>query len=144
MNTPVNFEIAKLLNEKGFEQNKFNTPWYNELGSFNGRTDINKDGKTFSEVYPNESSFYGCAIKEEHKKEFSIQSYSAPTIGEVVMWLYEKHGIWISVWRYRDYASACDDYISFKHNYSGITTFKTPTEAYSSAILYILNNLVCK
>ena len=77
-------------------------------------------------------------------KDESISFHNIPEIGDIVMWIYEKHGIWISVWRYRDYASACDDYISFKHNYSGSTTFKTPTEAYSSAILYILNNLVCK
>ena len=152
MNTPVNFEIAKLLNEKGFEQNKFNTPWYNELGSFNGRTDINKDGKTFSEVYPNESSFYGCAIKEEHKKEFSIQSYSAPTIAEVVMWLYEKHGIWIIVnpipysdnlthWRW-EYKSS--DYFTRAATWKDKNDHMSPTKAYSAAILYTLNNLVCK
>ena len=72
------------------------------------------------------------------------ENNNIPEIGDIVMWLYEKHGIWISVWRYRDYAADCNDCYSFKHNYSGSTTFKTPTEAYSSAILYILNNLVCK
>lgn len=141
MNTIVNFEIAKLLKENGFEQNRFNTPWYNGLGSFRGRTDINKDGKTFSEVYPNEPSFYGCPIKEEHKKEFTIQSYSAPTIGDAIMWLYEKHGIWIEVFKYKDHAADCNDDYRFKNNYDSIT-YKTPTEAYSSAILYTLNNLI--
>ncbi len=102
MNTPVNFEIAKLLKEKGYTQFKAPLP-----------------SLIFEERY-------------------------RPTIAEAVMWLYEKHGIWISVWRYRDYAADCNDDYSFKHNYSGSTTFKTPTEAYSSAILYILNNLVCK
>ena len=130
------------MNEKGFEQNKFNTPWYNELGSFNGRTDINKDGKTFSEVYPNESSFYGCAIKEEHKKEFSIQSYSAPTIAEVVMWLYETFGIYIE--SRLQLSSAGNEFIPY-FNCTEIprsTKYTTPLEAYTQAILYTLNNLV--
>ena len=48
MNKEVNFEIAKLLKEKGFR------------------------------LLPDFKSSY-------------------PTIAEVVMWLYEKHGVWISV-----------------------------------------------
>lgn len=43
MNTTVNFELAKLLKEKGYDQDGFNIAWYNELGRLNGRTDINKE-----------------------------------------------------------------------------------------------------
>ena len=132
MNTIVDFDTAKLLNVMGFYEPTYQS--YRTLVV--GEDDPNwwKVGELNKRMY--------CKFGDHNDAYFGI--CSAPTIAEVVMWLYEKHGIWISVWRYRDYASACDDYISFKHNYSGITTFKTPTEAYSSAILYILNNLVCK
>ena len=80
---------------------------------------------------------------------FSIWECEAPTIAEVVMWLYEKHGIWISVidispshilWEYQIsrkevgliYSSS---QYPVKHNYS-------PTEAYEAAIEYTLNNLI--
>lgn len=70
---------------------------------------------------------------------------SAPTIAEVVMWLYEKHNIWIWVeqedttnqfqWfcRYENKGS-CKDYDD--------KFYKTPTEVYLSAIEYTLNNLI--
>ncbi len=63
MNTPVSFELAKLLKEKGFDLN-------HEYMVF-----------TFSETekYPEGELFL------------------KPTIAEVVMWLYEKHEIWIGV-----------------------------------------------
>ena len=69
MNTPVSFELAKLLKEKGFDGNYFH--YWNM---------VNHSG--------------------EWKVDTSIWEYTdnyieAPTIAEVVMWLYEKHGIWI-------------------------------------------------
>ena len=132
MNTIVDFDTAKLLNVMGFHEPTYQS--YRTLVV--GEDDPNwwKVGELNKRMY--------CKFGDHNDAYFGI--CSAPTIAEVVMWLYEKHGIWISVWRYRDYAAACNDCYSFKHNYSGSTTFKTPTEAYSAAILYILNNLVCK
>ncbi len=120
MNTLVNFDIAKLLKEKGCDIQS----------TFVYKTENNK---TFVLILSGLNPMDGL-----------FSTYSAPKIAKVVMWLYEKHGVWISVWRYRDYAAACNDCYSFKHNYSGSTTFKTPTEAYSAAILYTLNNLIIK
>lgn len=68
MTTTVSFKLAKLLKEK--EYNKL----CNKLWHFNGSDCI---------VMPNKNS-----------ENFG---FSAPTIAEVVMWLYEKHGIWIEV-----------------------------------------------
>lgn len=84
---------------------------------------------------------------------------SAPTIAEVVMWLYEKHGIWVIV--------DCDCYgelwyarlsVASKENWddldkrheiiSAVRKFpnehKLPTEAYEAAITYTLNKLIKK
>ena len=118
MNTPISYELAKLLKEKGF-----NKPcrWYM------------KDGVTLSDS--NETNDY-----------LITGYYSAPTIAEVVMWLYENHGIWISVdmvfeehqtgfWyciresKDTDHAITSDEY-------------NTPTEAYEVAIQYCLKNLI--
>ena len=136
MNTPVNFEIAKLLRLKSFKDPCFY--YYMETGKL-------------CEPYLENGSSTDVDFRvdltdllDDSNSKYTPTTYSAPTIGDVVMWLYEKHGIWIEVSKYRDHAADCNDDYSFKHNYSGSTTFKTPTEAYSSAILYILNNLVCK
>ena len=148
MNTTVNFELAKLLKERGYDQDGFNIAWYNELGRMNGRTDINKDGRTFSEVYPNEESFYGSAIKPEHKKEFKIESFTAPTIADVIMWIYEKHNIWVVVNVGKPhncgimmYANVIKFGLHHKCKYKTIL-YNTPLEAYSDAIQYVLKDLL--
>lgn len=71
------------------------------------------------------------------------------TIAEVVMWLYEKHGIWISVTKdiSVNWANEYFDYYILRHNKStgsniGGTQPTSPTEAYLSAITHVLNNLL--
>ena len=61
---------------------------------------------------------------------------SAPTIAEVVMWLYEKHGDWISVVKFEKYSSC-----TFRHNCL-FKEYNSPTEAYEAAIEYTLKNLI--
>lgn len=67
-----------------------------------------------------------------------------PTIVEVVMWIYKKHNIWISVsirkWNYAHNTFRFDYNIS-KVNHNEYN-HDTPVEAYTKAILYILNNLI--
>ena len=70
MNTPVSYSMAKLLDSK-------------EVRFENWQGKIFVDG----EEQPHMASWYVGA------KEILIR----PTIADVVMWLYEKHGIWISV-----------------------------------------------
>lgn len=116
MNTPVNFEIAKLLKEKGFDNPCENR--YNELGELTAT-------KLGMNMQPNNYS----------------DSYSAPTIAETVMWLYEKHGIWISV----DPENDTDTWFhTVSHNKSETVfgDYTSPTEAYEAAIEYVLNNLI--
>ena len=108
MNKEVSYPIAKLLKEKGFD----------EITNYN-----------YSEVYG-----YIENINALKHSDGNNRFVSAPTIAEVVMWLYEKHGIWISV-------DSIDDSTIFRHCFSNID-FNSPTEAYEDAIEYTLNNLI--
>lgn len=127
MNTPVSFELAKLLKEKGFEER---TKSYTE------------DGKLVT---------ISLTIRR-----FNLEKvyYPSPTIAEVVMWLYEKHGIWIEVrhiktfnvnrfhviiWDYKD----TSDYMTIHcDNGVGYEVWDSLTEAYEAAIEYTLNKLI--
>lgn len=73
----------------------------------------------------------------------------APTIAEVVMYLYEKHGIWIGVqptsvvgkFQFRTYYN--NNGVMNQHfNNSMSKEFNSPIEAYEAAIIYTLNNLI--
>lgn len=122
MNTPVDFTTAKLLKEKGF-----NEPCSHHL--INNKSVINFGSKRTSE-----------AILEDLDKGTTI--LALPTIAEVVMWLYEKHGIWITT------CIIADSYFSYWiHNKSRAwkhakSEWLSPTEAYSQAIEYTLKNLI--
>lgn len=118
MNTLVNFEIAKSLKEKGFEQET--TSYYGGSG----------------ELLP-------YSYKNNTMQRFR---YSAPTIIETIMWLYETYGIWINVdmvfgddqtgfW-YCIRESKVDDVAIQSDEY------ETITEAYEAATVYTLENLV--
>jgi len=73
-----------------------------------------------------------------------LEGINAPTIAEVVMWLYEKHGIWVSVTFKRHSQNKHFSYNIRQAN--GIETYlwehNSPTEAYEVAILYCLTNLI--
>ena len=121
MNKPVKYELAKLLKEKGF--NELCSSYYLK-----------------SDIAPIETN-----VKCSNNR-IAYSCCTAPTIAEVLMWLYEKHGIWISVdmvfeehqtgfWyciresKDTDHAITSDEYSS-------------PNEAYEAAIQYCLNNLI--
>jgi hypothetical protein len=123
MNTPVNFEIAKLLKEKGFDERP---------------KSYNEDGKLVA---------VSLTIRRFNPEKIY---YPAPTISEVIDWMYEKHGIWISVFemeRSEDWSNYFDYSIKQK-KINGVDIskkleeFNNPTEAYEAAILYTLKNLI--
>lgn len=141
MTTPVSFEIAKLLKEKGFEQTL-------EVGVIcRIQNKINKD---YQKTRPLRES--------DLTNEWSILNEIYPTIVEVVMWLYEKHGIWIIVdWSQTKWCFSVidvkEDTIKkvagdkWKERSSGVylkteLDFNSPTEAYEAAIEYTLKNLI--
>jgi hypothetical protein len=137
MNTPVSFPLAKLLKEKGFD--KPCNGCYDEKGIY---------------------GFTVMSIKQYYaNSKEDTWNFAAPTVSEVIMWLYEKHGIWVSVdWmkRIKPYNSGfyChlrgtnkslnrDNFIVINDTLNpGYEVFNSPTEAYEDAIEYILNNLI--
>ena len=99
------------------------------------------------------------SLGEQRWNEGKDLTYVDITIAEVVMWLYEKHGIWINV------GGDCDYKFKFEihtwkwyqpeetyrlgHTVLGKTfwdtssePFDSPTEAYGAAIEYVLKNLI--
>jgi hypothetical protein len=127
MNTPVSYPLARLLKEKDFPQPKT-------------VEEAKKLGLLFN--WYNEDGVYNA----NYKLSTTIQ---APTISETVMWLYEKHGIWISVTKDVD-VKWSNDYFNY-HILSpkgttqsdiGGTIPNSPTEAYEAAITYVLENLI--
>ena len=164
MNKPVNFEIAKLLKEKRW--NKPTLHFFFEDGvlienSYKDTTGMdygNEFEVEFSELTDNWND--GWIMKKDgsmcsgcNKSNGYLDIYSAPTIAEVVMWLYEKHGIWISVsiTIQKEYYYQCIDITgkkdSTKNNYPSRICkpgnyYNSPTEAYEAAIEYTLNNLI--
>jgi hypothetical protein len=121
MNTPVSFEIAKLLKEKGYNQQGF--PYYSKDLDFDD-IELNHHYKDF---YP----------------ENGYEIFTAPTIAEVIMWLYENHGIWIAVTIISQESWQC--YITEIGKPLGLTyntDSNSPIEAYEAAIIYTLKNLI--
>ena len=122
MNNPVSFKIAKLLKEKGLKLNFCKEVYYEN---------------------PNiEKEFIRIEMIHDWELIEDKEWYSAPTIAEVIMWLYEKHGIWISVDRHFDKFISKNDDILINFDGNRRFYFDTPTEAYSSAIEYCLTKLI--
>lgn len=131
MNTPINFEIAKLLKEKGFDRETLESYEYrgveHQQPSYKGRLTKNK----------------------------LLCDILAPTIAEVVMWLYEKHGIWIYIGcRQLEGQEEKTTFIpngrfvpartknGFEIDPILYKSFSDPISAYQFAIEYTLKNLI--
>ena len=122
LNKPVDFTTANLLKEKGF--NELCSSYYIK-----------------SDIEPIETN-----VKCSNNR-IADSCYTAPTIAEVIMWLYKKHGIWIEV-----LLSEHHPYSEFYYRASKVGQYfllstngeysKNPTEAYEAAIQYCLNNLI--
>ena len=89
MNTPILFELAKLLKEKGFDGQCLN--FYT---------------KPNSKMFGIDEHYRNYPIKNTPKKLYTVGEhavlnienvYFAPTIAEVVCWIYSKYQIWIQV-----------------------------------------------
>ena len=119
MNKPVSFEIVKLLKSKKFDVEDRNK--YQMYGTQN---------------IP-QLEFYN-EIRWNIYKDY----YLAPTISEVIMWLYEKYGIWITVERVLN-----GNYFSWisstsKESFCNDELYKSQTTAYEEAIKYCLETII--
>ena len=119
MITPVSFPIAKLLTHTEFNQKSTERGYIIATG---------------------EESF-DYAIDYMNRK-----AIAAPTIAELVMWLYEKHGIWIV-----PLPTPTKHFVFGIYNiekpYELVNgemkkSFNSPTEAYEAAIEHTLKNLI--
>lgn len=136
MNTPILFELAKLLKEKGFD---VPVRTYRLEGKY---PDFVHEG--FEDDYWGDNK-----VVNWNKDVIGIKPFkgfvSAPTIAEVVMWLYEKHGVWITVC-----VIGVDGFGYWLHdkgrkrlnpdNQGGY--WLSPTEAYEAAIKYCLEKII--
>jgi hypothetical protein len=156
MNTQVSFPLAVLLKEKGFSWKTGDIDDYDE-----GRHGYFKHNK--GRIAP---LSYFHFDTNHNGVQWTNLNIPAPTIGEVVIWLYEKHGIWISVetciigsdeWDYgykivylpKEFENAKrraahlvikESFQEQIGSYSG--AWHSPTEAYEAAIEYTLKNLI--
>jgi hypothetical protein len=151
MNKEVSFPIAKLLKEKNIKIDTEEVLFYrDEVNNIEEHQIKNRDV-----IYRADFNY----IVDENE-------YQTYTIGEVVMWLYEKQGVWISVelcivgsdeWEYgykvvylpKEFENAKRRaiYLATKESFQeGMSSYSgawhTPTEAYEAAIEYTLNNLL--
>ena len=122
MTTPVSFDLAKLLREKGFDKE---AKCYHSDGTFQDRQNL---------YNYNDSMF-------QHGEDYLI---SAPTIAQVVMWLYEKHKLFITLYPYDEFREDLFSFLIIKRsgNYRDKFPYNTPTQAYEAAIEYCLTNLI--
>ncbi len=139
LNKPVNFSIAKLLKEKGFDEPCSHA--YKEVE--NPVLYIHQD-KKYNNSFKKE--WQNTIRKNSHMDNAEINRYSAPTIAEVCMWLYEKHGIWIEV-RKVNYSRFDYKIINGTESLMYVKThlhnsLLSPTEAYLAAIEYVLTKLI--
>ena len=155
MNTPVNFKLAKLLKEEGFDKPVHQYyQFIRDLSSTQDKTwqFINSFflvRESDAAMFPDEGkngvvvAAYSDRIYRDYNLKTSEDFISAPTIAETIMWLYEKYGIWIWVERcstlFRPYAEEIGNERFGKwggHKYNSLT------EAYLKAIEYTLKTLV--
>jgi hypothetical protein len=130
MTQVVPTNIAKLLKDKGFK--KTTLAYYVKDMLLN-----NKIGKL--------GSYDECSSHPSPLVNYK-DVIAAPTIAEVVEWLYEKHKIWIKVsveeWFEDDTERKFDWYIT-SGKYTQIDIgFKSPSEAYFSAFEFTLKELL--
>ena len=131
MNTPINFEASKLLKEKGFDKKCLVYVPINEPEKSN--CDFTQEDW--------DSLIYSVEPMHCHYSHFTF--INAPIISDVVMWLYEEHGIWIYpilILENRKFVINIDK-IEPKFQWQ-IELFDSPTKAYEAAILYVLENLI--
>ena len=128
MNKSVNFEIAKLLKEKGFD-----IPIQHTIADKNYVYDVYTQ-----DFVKNITTNIISNWNDEKYQEI----LSAPTIVEVVMWLYEKYGIWIYVkqgYNWEWFIETISNKPELIYN-DGLEN--SLIEAYESAIKYTLENLI--
>ena len=137
MNTPVSFPLAKLLKEKDIKIDTEEVLFYrDEVNNIEEHQIKNRD------LLYNYTGF-GNYTPDENE-------YQTYMISDVVMWLYEKHGIWVRVtpipysdnlthWRWEHMST---NYSTRNFKWKKEQDYMSPTEVYEDAIEYVLTKLI--
>jgi hypothetical protein len=129
MNKPVTLELAKLLKSKNIY--------------FKGTSVF------FYETVSTDSGVFVPDLNIEILEGDYTEDLCFPTIADVIMWLYDKHDIWIFIERngwfwtieMSDNKTIHQEDLPLTE-WSIWNGFKEPVAAYQSAIKYCLNNLI--
>jgi hypothetical protein len=136
MTTPISFELSKLLKEKGYDKHTCNIyPLVDFWGYKKGELSLFIE-ESLDEAFAKESNFY-CL---------------APTITEVIMWLHEKHSLWILplptvtghfAYKIVDVQLSPEKPIE-RPPYKDVSAndYNSPTEAYEAAIKHCLEKII--
>lgn len=119
MKESVSFPLAKLLNQKGFKEECIGYWGYDSYF------------KEWSITYPQTK------FKQWYRGEIL-----APTIGDIVSWLYKKHKLWLEVYMDDDgtFGYAVSQTVSEGLSMSPLVRgFVEPEEAYEKGIEYCIN-----
>lgn len=133
LNSIVDFEMAELLKEKGFDEPT--TIWRQHGDGISGNVEGKRD------YYNRKGNVY----------------ISLPTIAQTIDWIYDKHGVWINVSPVFEYNDEREDYLTLQGFQYYITTIvdnkndvsiadkeikNSQKEAYIEAIKHTLLNLI--
>lgn len=139
MNTTISFEVAKLLKEKGYKDYCVN--FYTKPNSKMFGVDER------DRPYPIKNTPKKLYRAGEHLVLHRKNIIAAPTISEVVMWLYKRHEIWISVicdvgndllFTFKIYSTKIGEEKCIVNG----NMYNSPKESYLEAIKYVLTNLI--
>jgi hypothetical protein len=140
----VDFNVAKLLQEKEFEEPVYS--YYKENKIL--YTAIKNDSSNVKLEAPVENLLENYNADKSYNAKLDLVFYSAPEVRHVADWLLQKYKIWIRV----DYFSLDGNIIVWDYeidqNYSTVVEFdetrqfNSLEEAYSAAITYVLENLI--
>jgi hypothetical protein len=140
MNTPINFELAKLLKEKGFNLTT-NKMYCKSIPMFEHQHNVK-----FHDGNKHECCNEPYDWNSVKSQVGSTTYYSAPTIADVIMWLYENYNQWVVVktylgqWQFELHKAP--NPLSSTTPIHSAALHKTPTAAYEEAIQYVLTNLI--
>lgn len=126
MNTIVNFVLAKKLKECGYDNDDCKMIYYGDF----------EDGFEPEIIEPSDRNTRYSSVGEFE--------YLAPTISDVVMWIYNTYNIWISVNMFDYNNKVVFEYILLKNKLTYVNylnknaVYNTPQEAYLAAIEDVL------
>lgn len=133
MTTRVSEHIALMLKSAGYQE--LCTHYYNKSGLQENWASSGSSTDVDIPVYYEE-------LLDNFNDPSVLGRVSAPTIADVVVWLYKEHGIWIEApfWDSKFRSKIIHTIREEVLRGIGFESYDSPTEAYEAAIEYVLLN----